>query len=299
MHSEKDFEANPFLAVKAVGALLRAGCLNLFLGAGISSGFGLPFWRLLVARILGHGDNPTFVEGLKGKSDRDMGRLIDAVDNGNAEYVSKVHDALYKDVSAELVEQLQRSPLLLAVTALLTGTYRGRIHQVFTYNYDNLLEQYLNMLGYTFSIRMSPSDYSFKSDVEINHVHGFLPQDWTSAAKMPELVLSERSYRSRRAEITEGWSSYVEHSFYTKSALILGLSGDDSATLDIFERVKKRVHRSDDYNGYWLLTPDAYARNAEPIREVRMCPIPIEKEKLPAFVFGVCQAARDTGAASV
>lgn len=292
MHSEADYKADPFLAVEAVGALLRASCLNLFLGAGVSAGFGLPFWRLLVARILGHGDDAAFIEGLRGKSDRDMGRLIDAVDDSTANYVSTVYDALYKDVSEGLLEQLQKSPLLLAVAALLTGTYRGRIHHVFTYNYDNLLEQYLNMLGYTVSVRTGPTDYSFKSDVEINHVHGFLPQSWTPASKLPELILSERSYRGRRSEIDEGWSSYVEHSFYSKAGLFLGLSGDDSATLDIFERAKKRVQRSADYNGYWLLTPDAYERNAGPIREVGMCPVPIEKEKLPTFVFQVCQAAR-------
>jgi hypothetical protein len=292
VHSEKDYEADPFLAVEAVGALLRAGCLNLFLGAGVSAGFGLPYWRLLVARILGHGDDAAFIEGLRGKSDHDMGRLIDDVDNGQVDYISRVYGALYDDVSDTLLDQLQRSPLLLAVAALTTGTYRGRIQHVFTYNYDDLLEQYLNMLGYLVRIRTGHSDYSYKSDVEINHVHGFLPQNWTVDSKLPDIVLSERSYRGRRSGIDEEWSSYVEHSLYSKAALLLGLSGDDSGTLDIFERAKKRVRRSDDYNGYWLLTPDAYVRNAQPIREVGMCPISIEKDQLPTFIFRVCQAAR-------
>ena len=106
-----------------------------------------------------------------------MGRLIDPVDDGTVEYIGKVHDALYKEVRADLLEQLQGSPLLLAVVALLTGTYRGRIHQVFTYNYDDLLKQYLEMLGYTVRIRTEFSDYSLKSDVEINHAHGFPPAE--------------------------------------------------------------------------------------------------------------------------
>jgi hypothetical protein len=245
-----------------------------------------------VARILERGDDAAFVDSLKGKSERDIGRLIDDVDDGTAKYVSKIYEALYGDVPDGLLEQLQKSPLLLAVAALLTGTYRGRIHYVFTYNYDNLLEQYLDMLGYTVRVRTGPTDFSSKSDVEINHVHGFLPQSWTPDSKVPELILSERSYRGRRSEIDEGWSSYVEHSFYSKAGLFLGLSGDDSATLDLFERTKKRIHRSADYNGYWLLTPDAYDRNAGPIGEVGICPIRIEKEKLPTFVFRVCQAAR-------
>jgi len=290
IHSATDYEADPFLAVPAVGALLRDGCVNLFLGAGVSAGFGLPRWTVLVARILGKGDDAAFIAELGTKSDKQLGMLVDAVDNGKVEYAERVHSALYRDVD-NLLEQLQRSPLLLAVVALLTGTSRGRIHHVFTYNYDNLLEQYLQMLGYSVCVRTGPTDFSSKSDVEVNHVHGFLPQSWKSSDKLPEIILSERSYRDRRSGIDSGWSSQVEHSLYSKAALLIGLSGDDGAPLDIFNRAKKQIIRSADYNGYWLLSPDAFARNAGAVIDVGLCPIRLEKERFPSFVFAVCQNA--------
>ncbi len=293
IYSHKDYEAEPFLATGAIGNLLRRGCLNLFLGSGVSAGFGLPEWARLVARLLGRGDDDAYLAELRTKSDKDMGKLLDTIDDETRKvaYLSAVHKALYADVKATLLEQLTQSPLLLAVAALTTGSCRGRVERVFTYNYDDLLEQYLGMLGLGVCIRKAPSEFSTKADVEINHVHGCLPQSWTADLGASELILSGKSYRDRRSEIDSGWSSCVENSMYTKAALLLGLSADDSAVLDVFNRAKKRLARADDYHGYWLLTPDAYARNATEVLGVGMCPIRVEKQEMPKFVFRVCQNA--------
>ena len=294
-YSCKDFEVTPFLSTATIGKALRSGCLNLFLGAGVSKGFGLPEWDLLIARILKRATDQLFLEELRTKSDKDLAKLIDVIDRDDrkADYLLAVHSALYETVAITLAEQLSRSPLLLAVTALLTGSCRGRIGRIFTYNYDDLLEQYLTMLGYGICRRTDPFDFSTKADVEINHVHGFLPQAWKPGEICSDLILSEKSYRTRRAGIDEGWSACVEQSLYAKQALFIGLSGDDSAMLDVLERAKqktKRIHDSD-YHGYWLMTPDAYQRNATAIQNVSMCPIPMDKDLLPKFVFEVCQKA--------
>lgn len=295
MNSHAEYKLNPFLAMPAIAGLLGTGRLNLFLGAGVSKGFGLPDWTTLIARILSHGGDAAFLAGLQKKSTIEQTKLIDPLDDGKADYLTTVHKALYADVESTLLEQLPRSPLLLAVAALLTGSCRGRIQNVFTYNYDDLLEQYLRMLGYAVRVRTSPTDFSTWADVEINHVHGHLPQSWKVDDKPVELILSEKSYRSRRAGIDEGWSSYVEHSIYSKAALFMGLSGDDYSILDLLKRgqmaIDKTASRPRDYYGYWLMTPDAYHRNEAAIIEVGMCPIPIEKDQLARFVFGVCQAA--------
>jgi len=291
VYSHPDYERDPFLAVGDIARLLHAGSLMLFLGSGVSSGFGLPQWAELVARILEKVDDDEFVEDLEGKSDQDMAKLIDDVDDGSEAYVEKVYNALYSEVAEYLAEQLTRSPLLLAVAALLSGSCRGRISSVITYNYDDLLKQYLRMLGYRVRVRTEPTDFSTWADVEINHVHGYLPQSKQGSSKADELVLSEKSYRKRRSEIDEGWSSCVEHGLYSKSGLFIGLSGDDSAILDVLKRTQKTIKRKEDYIGYWLMTPDAYERNYKDILDVGMCPINLEKEKYPRFVLDVCQKA--------
>lgn len=293
IYSYHDYLEAPFLAAPELGELLGRGSLRLFLGAGVSKGFGLPTWTQLIARVLGKDDTPESADmvDLENKSLTDQRRLLDPLDDGTAAYFSGVHAALYRTVEPNLLAQLQKSPLLLAVAAMMTGAHRGRVDSVVTYNYDDLLEQYLSMLGLAVCCRTRADQLSTRSDVEINHVHGTLPQKGETSGKDAQIVFSERSYRERRAEIDEGWSAFVEHGLYSKVGLFLGLSGDDGSILDILERTKKRLNRAEDYSGYWILTPDAFERNKSDILDVGMCPIKLSIDDIPQFAFRICQEA--------
>jgi hypothetical protein len=283
---------DPFLAVERIGSLLGEGVLRLFLGAGVSSGFGLPQWKILIARVLSRDTDRDFLDRLPSKAPTDLTKLIDDIDDGSQKYVRRVHEALYRDSATSLFDQLQRSPLLLSVAALVTGAHRGRIDAVITYNYDDLLEQYLRMLGLAVCPRVRSTDLSTRADVEINYVHGRLPQVWDDSVPLPSIVLSDKSYRAKRAKIDEGWSAAVQNVLYSKIGLFLALSGDDGSILDLLERLQSDV-RHDPYNGYWLLTADAFERNKKAILEVGMCPISIGKEDVPRFIFSVCKAAAE------
>lgn len=296
LYSQSDYEAGPHLAIPTLSRLLDAGALRLFLGAGVSAGFGLPGWRDLVARILRRDGDPDALAALGRLPAASLGRELDPVDDEGIAFARTVHEALYRDISDGLLGQLQRSPLLLAVAALMTGYRRGRIESIVTYNYDDLLEQYLQMLGYSVFRRTRPDQLSERSDVEINYVHGCLPQGFDGKGSVPEIILSEKAYRQRRAAIDEGWSAIVEHGLYSKIGLFIGLSADDSAILDIVQRAKRKISRNHDYNSYWLLTPGAFARNKSAVIGVGGCPIPMEKERLPQFVLDVCRAAAERSA---
>jgi hypothetical protein len=289
IYSCEDLAKKPSRAIRELGGHLKNSALRLFLGAGVSSGFGLPEWTMLIAGVLGRHTDDAFIESLRSMSTSQLGGLLDTMDDGSESYVRGVHGALYRNIAPNLLEQLQRSPLLLAVAAMMTGAHRGRIDSVVTYNYDDLLEQYLGMLGLKVCYRSNQTQLSTRADVEVNYVHGRLPQRWEAPMAVP--VLSEKSYRLRRAEIDAGWSAFVELGLYSKIGLFMGLSGDDSAILDILKRAELRVKRPDNRNGYWLLTPDAFERNKEKIRDVGMCPIPLPKEAIAQFVFDICQEA--------
>lgn len=291
LYSHKDYERDPFLATAEIGRMLASGSLRLFLGAGVSAAFGLPEWKLLVARLLERESDASFMADLASRSSSELGRLLDPLDDGSTDYYRRVHEALYRDVAADLLEQLQRSPLLLAVAALMTGSHRGRVESVVTYNYDDILERYLRMLGYAVQRRTRPDMLSRRADVVMNHVHGSLPQEWQDPVDTSEIVLSEKSFRGRRAAIDEGWSADVENGMYSRAALFLGMSGDDSTVLDILKRAQKRLKRTYDYTGYWVLTPAAFKRNKDAILEVGVCPIEVQREQIPNFILGVCQHA--------
>jgi hypothetical protein len=135
------------------------------------------------------------------------------------------------------------------------------------------------------------STLATRADVEVNYVHGKLSQKWDKSMAVPKIVLSEKSYREKRAEIDEGWPAMVAHGLYSKIGLFLGLSGDDSSILDILKRTQRRVRRKEDYTGYWVLTPDAFTRNKDDILDVQMCPLRLPKEQIAQFVFSICQKA--------
>lgn len=291
IYSHKDYLTDPFRATIELGRLLANSSLRLFLGAGVSSGFGLPEWREFIARVLGKDGDAAFMAKLNNTPIADLRRLLDPVDDGKTKYFKAIHGALYRDVNPNLLKQLQISPLLLAIAAMMTGAHRGRVDSVVTYNYDDLLEQYLTMLGLAVCRRMRPNELSTRADVELNYVHGRLPQKWKPSAGDPEIILSERSYRKRRAEIDEGWPAWVGHGLSSKVALFIALSGDDSSILDVLKRAQKRVSRGTDFNGYWILTPDAFDRNQNDILDVGVCPIQLPKESVPDFIFTICQQA--------
>lgn len=288
----RDFAQSPQRAIPKLGQLLKRGSFCLFLGAGASSGFGLPGWKELIARILDKDDDPEFLKELSQRSVRDLDLLLDDIDDGSPAFYDHVHKALYKDVSPNLSDQLSQSRLLLAIAALMTGAHRGRINSVITFNYDDLLEQYLKMLGLTVCRRLRPDQLSTRADAEINYVHGNLPQDLVLSALSPtSLVLSRKSYIRRGAQVDKGWSARVENVLYSKLGLFVGLSGDDDSMLSTLTRAREQIHRDEDHIGYWILTPDAFARNSKRVAETGVCPIPLEIPDIPTFLFKTCQAA--------
>ncbi len=290
IYSFPDYDREPTLAKGELGRLLRLGAIRLFLGAGASMGFGLPSWQLLIARVLQQDTNSDFMSTLPTKEPESLCRMVDAVDDGSETYARKVHEALYRDVPADLVAQFAQSPLLLAAAALVTGTDRGRVDSIVTYNYDDLLERYLRMLGFSSCVRSTPSDLTTRAHVEIGYVHGRLAYTGQDFGRL-DIVLSEKSYRARRSEIQEGWAAIVVHGLCSKIGLFIGLSGNDQSMLDVMERAKNRVARGQNYNGYWILTPNAYEQNKDRILSVGMCPLRFSKEEIPRFLFSVCEQA--------
>lgn len=284
----EDYKRQPFHATEAIAELLHHGALRLFLGAGVSQGFGLPNWKQLLVRLVGDEANPS-------STHESLQRALNAIDDGSEAYVRKVHEALYRDAPEDLGDLLPRSPLLLGIAAMTTGAHRGRVESIVTYNYDDVLEQYMRMLGLKVCPRMLPDSLSVRCDLEINYVHGRLPQDLDPGgglATRPDIMLSEKSFRTKRATIDEGWSALVEHGLRSKVGLFIGLSGNDGTPLDLLERLKRKVDgRRQDFLGYWLLTPRAYAANAETISSVQVCPIKLRADEIPKFIFRTCTAA--------
>src|SRR5258706_12337035 len=172
-----------------LGSTLRAGSLALFLGAGVSKPLGLPDWPTLISRVATRAgltlDASTIADA---KSSR---VAMDSVESSNAfpEYSKLVHDALYDGLT--FTDDIVTQKLLVAIGALTMSSRRGSVRTVVTLNFDDVLEQYWSIHGYSWQLVTGLPTLLQETDVTMYHPNGYLP---LIGASSDFLVFSERSF---------------------------------------------------------------------------------------------------------
>lgn len=188
-------------------------------------------------------------------------------------------------------DSLLKNDLLIAIGSLLMGTQRGNISDVVTYNFDDVLEWYLNLHGFVIQIITDPLSLNRKVDVRIYHPHGFLPfnGEFTNSRK---LVFDEESFNQRIGNLTDSpWRTNLEMLLSTKTAIFIGLSGDDPTFGPMLNKVSNWVE-SRDTIGYWFRK-----RPIDPDDEVsdknnKIIPIYVDEyEDIPKFLLDISQRA--------
>lgn len=218
---------------------LLANRLGLFLGAGQSGFYGLPGWKDLVNRLSQmHSFEPL------GDGDDSMLRMarIKSVhySNQNEEFLADVKKELYKDVSIDF-DKIRSSQLLSAIGALLMVSSRGSASTVFTLNYDDLLEIYLEYHGVVTRSICEEVHWANNADVTIYHPHGLLPlSEHRSSSK--DIVISAHDYDLIMKEGSV-WRNLLVTSLRTHTFLYIGLSGDDPNLKGMLRKLR-RVMRS-------------------------------------------------------
>lgn len=196
---------------------LNKGRLCLILGAGISTDFGLPSWPKLIANLY------------EGKNE-----VLPDIDNLDAAeyyknrykdtYISDVHKALFKNVNIEFKNLLAHSTLS-AIGALVMSSKRGNSSKVISFNFDNILELYLNYFGFVSDSKYEELHWSTEADVEIYHPHGFLSFDGMSMSE--KIVFDKKSYAEIIGKRDNPWNIHLNSVMMTHTCIFLGLSGDD------------------------------------------------------------------------
>lgn len=286
----EDIKDEPWRAVEDISRHLAMGQLTLFLGSGVSCSLGLPAWLPLLARILGDENDTSKVASA---TPEQLSRLVNQVEKKKgADFCQWVHECLYRSVDEEaLTQAMLMSPLLQSLVALITGGLRGRVETVVTYNYDNILERRLEILGFKPFVRRRPWDLVSRSDVVVNHVHGYLPTEWKSNLTEQDLVLSGRSYQKRRLSDSPGWGAQVEQLLMQRVALCVGMSGADQSMIDAMKAADGHAKRHEPFVAFWLLTPHSYEENHELVSESGACPVRLDAEEIPVFLRETCEGA--------
>jgi hypothetical protein len=284
-HDPRDFLASQ----------LTRGRLALVLGAGVSVGFGLPNWPILLARLavrLGiarpkdSGDE-AFAEKLWRATGKD--------DDIFAEHVSA---ALYSDYRGSS-DELASDRLLASIGALARPAKRGNVSHIVSFNFDDLIELHLEYFGIScLSTARMPAWDSSRADVTILHPHGLLPFSKTRDAT--KIVFTQQDYDRIIGQSSSIWHTKLLDIFSSNTCLFLGLSGKDGnlrsvvlETRDI--HVAKR--RGDAYWGVRISSDENDpARDEWEDRGVSQYTLG-DYSELPTFLSEICRRAANAAGA--
>lgn len=245
------------------------GSLELLIGAGASIASGLPSWNELNRRLLSsflaheHKDLEFQARDLDVAARifvDNFGReaVVDVVRNQLEQglYLEMLRKALYrdgpKDVSSIHLE-------LAAILAAARATPK-RLHGLYTFNFDDLLERAAKrLLGKLPEVVVEGER---PAEPHVVHLHGYLPP---TAGTTPTgtIVLSEKDYHEAR----EDWASRKLVDLFTdekRTVLMVGLSLADPRLRGLLlERLKRAKRRESVARVYVLLSSSRPSADAE------------------------------------
>jgi hypothetical protein len=147
------------------------------------------------------------------------------------DFTSFVRSNLYPDdyqASGGYPDSLLTNLTLIAVGALVMPSSRGSIADVITLNFDDLLESYLEVHGFTSQpVPDLPALLRADVDVTVFHPHGFIPLE---ATRVPTrwTVLTRQEFVQRIATTSgHAWPRFLTNLFSTKQLLAIGTSMSD------------------------------------------------------------------------
>jgi hypothetical protein len=277
--------------IKYLAKQLNSGKLTLILGAGISTAFNLPDWPSLLTKLYNQqGAIPPAGYDLT-KQAEDFRTVY--YKNDTPGFLQAVHKALYNGVSIDF-DKLRRNATLGSIGALVMASYRGSASEVITFNWDNLLELYLQYHGFVTMPVTNEKHWSGSADVTILHPHGFLPYDLNDGTS-DDIVFDMMSYAGFIGKEERPWRQRLLSLMRSRICLFIGLSGNDHNLNSLLTTCKPQHASINENTLYWGVT---FTTSNESIdinfwenRGVYCKTISSYVTDLPGFLFKICQQA--------
>lgn len=228
---KKDWKEKRDAIIQEAKEVVGKGNCVLFLGAGVGMSAKMPSWNELLKDLMGE------VKKLKGETLDAFKELSSHVldECGNSYLVMcrylqtaiKLHDDKVKFsdlIQKHLYSKKEPSKLL---NDLANIVQQRKTEEVLTYNFDDLLEQYLIKLGLQegkdFITISKDAEISGNEMLPIYHVHGVIPEKGPSDI----VVFSEEEYHKRYSNPFH-WSNIEQlHALSRKHCFFIGLSMTD------------------------------------------------------------------------
>lgn len=224
-------------SIRQIKKEFRKENIVLFLGAGVSIDGGVPLWGNLIKTLHVYMLNILTKDKELSFEQQEMIKEL-AADNemespimqmryikaafSNDEYYKLVHTALYEkgtNLNTRLLDAI-------AKICAPQRSYCG-INGVITYNFDDLLERKFTQKDIQYNTVWSESGRSSIDELNIYHVHGYLPSDFSEVSDSPNIVFTEEDYHKIYQD-SYSWSNLVQLSaLRDNTCLFIGCSLTD------------------------------------------------------------------------
>jgi hypothetical protein len=270
---------------------LDRGRLALVLGAGISTAFNLPSWPDLLKRLYAHQKaKPPKNADLKQQADYFR---VTYYQNDKAGFIKAVREALYEGVSANF-QDLRRNATLGAIGSLVMASQRGSASEIVTFNWDNLLELYLEYHGFVTRTAKDERHWAGRADVSVLHPHGYLPFDPKDKGS-DNIIFDQTSYAEVIGKEDKPWRQKLLTIFRSHTCLFIGLSGTDDNLISLLQTCRPQHASRNENTRFWGITFTTSKNNAQATlweeRGVYSKSISSYKTELPQILFEICQEA--------
>lgn len=273
---------------------LNSGSLALFLGAGISQYYGLPAWEGLLRDMFAVHGQPIPDHDLLRSADQYRVRFRKGDEVG---FRDDIKAALYRNFKMDF-DLLLKNPTLAAIGALVMSSRRGNVSRVVTFNYDDILETYLEYHGFNTISLWNAQHWSSSVDVTVYHPHGYLPFR-PNCEPSDRVILDQKSYADIVGDSSNLWYQHIFSILRSHTVLLVGSSAIDP-NLDTLLVKSLQAHASRAmparaqplYTAVKLTTDrDKYLEESLEERGVFTQHVADYDVALPQFLFSICQRA--------
>jgi len=293
-----EYRDNQFKCNTLLSSNLKRGALGLMLGAGVSYDLKLPSWKTLVERCINE-----VSPGIIIRSDinnYELKTLSNKISHGRSttDYHLIVKNKLYEGLVFNF--EFAKKDLLIALTSLMVGKTRGNVNHIITYNFDSVLEWYLQINGLKVNVSNKNDLLLQNKDVEITHLHGYLPFDNSLGENSESLVFTKEEFEDRNVQYNY-WKVVMQdfyrgHLFLTIGLCVNSIIDDICPFLrDLNSWYTSESILRDFPYGIAYITPNS---NTEEDREQKdnlikhgIIPCTIEISKIPDAIFEIAQNA--------
>jgi len=282
-----DWQQEPTL-LRFLSKQLANGSLTLVLGAGVSDHFGLPSWRTLIKNLFAAKRSPVPRKDPKRQAEDFRNRYYESDVPG---FLKAVKVALYRGVKVDF-DSMRSHNTLAAIASLVMASNRGSASRVITFNFDDLLEIYLEYHGFVTLSVGERMHWSRAVDVTVLHPHGLLPYKGPRLDSA-DIVFDQFSYTKVIGTPGSAWRQLLLSTMRTHTCLFIGLSGDDDNLDSLLEKCMNQHASRLDNSLFWGVAFSTSDKNEKfwKRRRVFLKKVDDYDRALAQFLFQICQGA--------